>query len=113
MTLPLLDGDSVLRSTTPLESASYVDITLDCLRQHGIVIEKEQDGFYRIPATNTIGPGLTSSKAIIRKPLSGFRQAAWVGPSAVRACGRSLPRVTKSSSPSSATWVAKLKARRN
>lgn len=49
MTLPLLDGDSVLRSTTPLESASYVDMTLDCLRQHGIVIEKEQNGSYRIP----------------------------------------------------------------
>lgn len=49
MTLPLLEGDSYLTSTTPLESASYVDMTLDCLRQHGIVIEKEWDGSYRIP----------------------------------------------------------------
>lgn len=47
-TLPLLDGDSILQSTTPLESASYVDMTIDCLRQHGIVIDKEWDGSYRI-----------------------------------------------------------------
>lgn len=57
MTLPLLDGDSVLRSTTPLESASYVDMTLDCLRQHGIVIEKEQNGSYRIPGNQHYRPG--------------------------------------------------------
>lgn len=48
MTLPLLDGDSRLYSTTPLESASYVNITLDCVRQHGIAIEKERDGAYKI-----------------------------------------------------------------
>lgn len=47
--LPLLDGDSHLMSTTPLESASYVDMTLQCLHQHGIIIEKERDGFYSIP----------------------------------------------------------------
>lgn len=48
-TLPLLEGDSHLKSTTPLESASYVDMTIDCLSQHGIVIDKEWDGSYRIP----------------------------------------------------------------
>lgn len=48
LTLPLLPGDSILQSTTPLESASYVDMTIDCLRQHGVVIDKEWDGSYRI-----------------------------------------------------------------
>lgn len=57
MTLPLLDGDSHLRSTTPLESASYVDMTIDCLRQHGIVIDKEWDGSYRIPGRQHYRPG--------------------------------------------------------
>lgn len=57
MTLPLLSGDSLLRSTTPLESASYVNITLDCLTQHGITIEKEWDGSYRIPGNQKYKTG--------------------------------------------------------
>ena len=57
MTLPLLDGDSRLRSTTPLESASYVDMTIDCLRQHGVVIDKEWDGSYRIAGNQSYRPG--------------------------------------------------------
>ena len=57
MTLPLLDGDSHLRSTTPLESASYVDMTIDCLRQHGVVIDKEWDGSYRIAGNQSYQPG--------------------------------------------------------
>jgi len=51
--LPLLDGDSILRLTTKLESAGYVDLTLDVLRAFGIKIieEKSDEGFeiYKIP----------------------------------------------------------------
>ena len=36
--LPLLDGDSYLNITTNLESANYIDITLDVLRLSGIEI---------------------------------------------------------------------------
>lgn len=36
--LPLLDGDSTLELTTALESAGYVDLTLDVLRDFGITI---------------------------------------------------------------------------
>lgn len=36
--LPLLDGDSVVRITTPLESRPYVDITIDCLNRFGVEI---------------------------------------------------------------------------
>ena len=46
--LPLLDGDSVIRLTTPLTSAAYVDMTLQALRQFGIDIKATADG-WRIP----------------------------------------------------------------
>ncbi len=45
--LPLLDGDSEIRLTTPLESAPYVDITIDVLSEFGVVIEKKSSqSFY-------------------------------------------------------------------
>lgn len=47
--LPLLEGDSVLEVTSPLESASYVGLTLAVLRQAGIRIETEDLLKYRIP----------------------------------------------------------------
>lgn len=37
--LPLLDGDSCVEITSPLESASYVDLTLSCLEKYGIKID--------------------------------------------------------------------------
>ena len=46
--LPLCAQDSVLRLTTPLESAGYVDMTLAVLRQAGIEIGSMEDG-WRIP----------------------------------------------------------------
>lgn len=39
--LPLLDGDSTLTLTTPLQSRSYVDLTLDVLDTFGIAIQNE------------------------------------------------------------------------
>ncbi len=46
--LPLLEADSVIRLTTPLASAAYVDMTLQALRRFGIDIEGMADG-WRIP----------------------------------------------------------------
>lgn len=45
--LPLLDGDSVLRLTTKLESAGYVDLTLDVLKAFGIDVKRSftDEGF--------------------------------------------------------------------
>ncbi len=43
--LPLLAGDSRIVLTSPLESAPYVDITLETLAQFGVAIEKEANGF--------------------------------------------------------------------
>ena len=45
-TLPLLKGDSEIVLTTPLQSASYVDITIDVLSKFGIDIKKSEIGFY-------------------------------------------------------------------
>ncbi len=39
--LPLLDGDSKIVLTSPLESKGYVDMTIDMLNQFGIVIKNE------------------------------------------------------------------------
>ncbi|MCQ2546922.1 MAG: 3-phosphoshikimate 1-carboxyvinyltransferase [Clostridia bacterium] len=51
--LPLLDGESTLTLTTELESAGYVDMTLEVLRGFGLEILTEitEDGFlmYRVP----------------------------------------------------------------
>ena len=44
--LPLLDGDSEIVLTTPLESRDYVDLTLDVLRTFGIRVEERADAFH-------------------------------------------------------------------
>lgn len=46
--LPLLNGDSEIMLTTKLESKSYVDMTLEALRLHGIQVEERENG-YRVP----------------------------------------------------------------
>ena len=46
MALPFLDGDSRIILTTPLNSAPYVDITLEVLKNFNIDILKEKYGFY-------------------------------------------------------------------
>lgn len=46
--LPLLEEDSCINITTALESKNYIDITLDVLKQAGIVIEKKKDNSYFI-----------------------------------------------------------------
>lgn len=44
--LPLLDGDSSLVLTSPLESQGYVDMTLDVLNKFGVTVEPREDGFH-------------------------------------------------------------------
>lgn len=40
-TLPLLEGDSKIIITTELESKGYIDLTLSCMKDFGIVIENK------------------------------------------------------------------------
>ena len=47
--LPLLEGDSDILLTTPLESGGYVDMTLDALAQFGVSAEYDGDRRFRVP----------------------------------------------------------------
>ncbi len=58
--LPLLSGDSILESSTPLESASYIDMTLECMARHGVHIENNGEGQYHIPGNQAYQPGTFS-----------------------------------------------------
>ncbi len=44
--LPLLDGDSKIHMTSPLQSKGYIDLTLQMLKQYGIKIEYDEQTFY-------------------------------------------------------------------
>ena len=48
LALPLLEGNSEIRLTSPLESASYVEITLRTLERFGIRVIREKDAL-RVP----------------------------------------------------------------
>lgn len=53
--LPLLGGDSRIRIDGPLESAAYIDLTLNALKTAGIQIQKESGAFF-IPGGQTYRP---------------------------------------------------------
>lgn len=44
--LPLLEGDSEIVLTTPLESRGYVDMTAEALGQFGVRVEARENGFF-------------------------------------------------------------------
>ncbi|MDR1915672.1 MAG: 3-phosphoshikimate 1-carboxyvinyltransferase [Synergistaceae bacterium] len=43
--LPLLEGDSEIRLTTQLESAQYVDLTIDIMRRFGVEVGRSAAGY--------------------------------------------------------------------
>ena len=55
LALPLLSAPSELALTTPLVSRPYVDMTLDTLRRHGVIIQPTETGWY-IPAPQRFRP---------------------------------------------------------
>lgn len=50
--LPLLQGDSEIRFTAPLQSRGYVDMTLDVIGRFGIRVEETATGF-KVPGNQT------------------------------------------------------------
>ena len=46
MALPLLDGDSEIRLTTPAVSVGYIDMTLSTLSMFGIEVQKRENGYF-------------------------------------------------------------------
>jgi 3-phosphoshikimate 1-carboxyvinyltransferase len=55
--LPLLDGDSEIRFSTPLQSRGYVDMTLDTVRAYGIRVLETADGFSIPGRQRYVSPG--------------------------------------------------------
>ena len=56
LALPLLAGESEIRLTTPLQSAAYVEMTLETLSSFGIRIHPTEKG-WRIPGGQTYAAG--------------------------------------------------------
>lgn len=54
--LPLLSGDSKIICTTPLESASYLRLTLSALEQFGITVHRESERVFVVPGNQTYRP---------------------------------------------------------
>ena len=55
--LPILEGDSEIRFSTPLQSRGYVDMTLDVIHGYGISVEETEDGF-KVPGNQRyVSPG--------------------------------------------------------
>jgi 3-phosphoshikimate 1-carboxyvinyltransferase len=50
--LPLLDGDSEIVLTSPLQSKPYADMTIDCMARFGVTVTETESG-YRIPGGQT------------------------------------------------------------
>ncbi len=62
MALPLLPEGGNICLTTPLESAPYVDLTLQVLANFGIVVT-EEDGNFSLPGNQTfVSPGLRQAE---------------------------------------------------
>ena len=57
--LPLLEGDSEIVLTSPLESRGYVDMTLETLEAFGIRVERDGEGF-RIPGGQAYRPSVVT-----------------------------------------------------
>jgi len=54
--LPLLAEDSVIMSTTALESKSYIDLTLETLALHGVTV-RESDSRFEVPGGQSYRAG--------------------------------------------------------
>lgn len=55
--LPLLEGDSEILLTSPLESRGYVDMTLEILNRFGVTAENRNYARFIIPGRQSFRPG--------------------------------------------------------
>lgn len=61
--LPLLEGDSEIRFSTPLESRGYVDMTLQVLERYGIEVKEVATGFIVRGSQRYVSPGPVEAEA--------------------------------------------------
>jgi len=69
LALPLLSGDSVITMTSQLESAGYVDMTIDALACAGVYIEHRENRY--------LAPGGQTYKRVDREIEADYSQAAF------------------------------------
>lgn len=70
--LPLLNGDSVIEITSPLESSAYVDMTISCLAKFGVKVENENGRHRRY-----LVPGKQRYQALDSRVEGDWSQAAF------------------------------------
>lgn len=46
LALPLLDGDSEIVLTSPLQSKPYADMTIEVMKKYGVFVEETEKGYY-------------------------------------------------------------------
>ena len=69
--LPILDDQSTIKIIPPVESGSYIDLTLDAMDKFGITIDRISDTEYRIPGgqkyccTDLVAEGDMSNAAFL------------------------------------------------
>lgn len=95
--LPLLDGDSIIELLPPVESASYIQMTLSTLRTFGIEVTAEENSYfvkgnqqYRSPKTVTVDGDWSNAAFFLAAgalggpiTVTGLRQASIQGDRAV------------------------------
>lgn len=69
LALPLCAGDSEIVLTTPLQSASYVDLTVQVMRRFGVSVEKTETGY--------LVPGAQQYSAVEYMVEADWSQAAF------------------------------------
>lgn len=55
LALPLLEGDSDIVMTSPLQSKPYADMTIDCMARFGVTVTETESG-YHIPGNQSYQP---------------------------------------------------------
>ena len=61
LALPILNGGSEIRLTSPLESAGYVDMTIEMMKRFGVTVTPVENGWL-VPGNQSYVPGIWRSR---------------------------------------------------
>lgn len=78
--LPLLTGDSRIESTTPLESESYLHLTLSALRLFGVEVTREDERTFLFGEIKPIAPAPLRWRGTNPTPPFSVRWLPWALP---------------------------------
>ncbi len=74
--LPLVEGESAVTLTTPLESRDYVSMTLQALDQFGVSVQETEKG-YRLSGPQTYAGRTGRWRPTGPRPPSGMGLTCW------------------------------------